>query len=125
MGADSAASGATSGTVSTGQPEAPARRRLLPRVRVGGSWRIWVSVAVVAVFMAVSARMFIMNVLAATGLRGLPSSAAKLGPATALSYGPPSAVYVPGRAAPASDLCVTFELLGVNPATAVGSAPSC
>jgi hypothetical protein len=118
MGADSAASGTTSGTVSAGQPEAPARRRLLPRVRVGGSWRIWVSVAVVAVFMAVPARMFIMNVLAATGLRGLSSSAAKLGPATALSYGPPSAVYVPGRAAQASDLCVTFEFLGVNPATA-------
>ncbi|MGH3400443.1 MAG: DUF4436 family protein [Streptosporangiaceae bacterium] len=76
---------------------------------------------VLAAFLAVPVPMFAGNVLASAGLRSLPSSARQLGSPTAFSYGQPTAVYAPGRAGPASDLCVTFEFLNVSPATSQAS----
>jgi hypothetical protein len=121
MGADSAASGATSGPVDVGAPGAASRRRLLRGARPGDGRRFWVSLLVLALFLVVPVRMLIGNVLSSAGLRSLSSSAGQLGSPTAFSYGQPTAVYVPGRTSPASDLCVTFEFLGVSPATSQAS----
>lgn len=97
------------------------RRGLLRRLTSGNARRLWLSAVVLALFLSVPVPMFIGNVLASAGLRALPSSARQLGSPTAFSYGQPTAVYVPGPAFPASDLCVTFEFLNVSPATSQAS----
>ena len=61
------------------------RRRGLARRRSEHRGRLWLSAAVMAVFLAVPVPMFAGNVLGTAGLRSLTSSARQLGSPTAFS----------------------------------------
>jgi hypothetical protein len=92
------------------------RNRVIARTRQV-PWKVLASLVIVVGLLSLPVGVFVQNLLDSGGAEKLLSPVTVLSPPRDNYYGTPTEISPPVKDAPYSDLCVTFEFLGLDPAT--------
>lgn len=84
-------------------------------------WKALATLVIMVVLLALPVGVFIDNLSSSGGAQKLLRPVTVLSPPRDNYYGTPTEITPPDKGSPSSDICVTFEFLGLDPATSNGN----